>query len=125
MQSTRPVGLSLCTSTSGPPCVVALSGTLDAHSQVEAERFFQSLVATGATRVVLDCSQLDFISSAGIRAFILLIKLVRPIGGAVSICAAKPHVRQMLEFTGLQTLLALSDSVEQGCAALAQERSPN
>jgi stage II sporulation protein AA (anti-sigma F factor antagonist) len=102
------------------PRVVALAGKLDAGSQSAAERYLESIVAEGSTRVVLDCTELEFISSAGIRALLFLVKRVKPIGGAVSVCAARPHVRQMLEFTGLKSILSISGTVEEGRAALSR-----
>jgi stage II sporulation protein AA (anti-sigma F factor antagonist) len=102
------------------PRVVVLVGKLDAISQAVAERYLESVVAEGATHVVLDCAELEFISSAGIRALLFLVKRVKPIGGAVSVCAARPHVRQMLEFTGLKSILSISGTVEEGRAALSR-----
>ncbi len=102
------------------PRVVALAGKLDAGSQSAAERYLESIVAEGATHVVLDCTELEFISSAGIRALLFLVKRVKPIGGAVSVCAARPHVRQMLEFTGLKSILSISGTVDEGRAALSR-----
>jgi anti-anti-sigma factor len=102
------------------PRVVALAGKLDANSQIAAERFLEDLVATGARRVVLECSGLEFLSSAGVRPLLTLVKRVKPLGGGVSVCAARPHVRQLLEFSGLKALLSISSTVEEGCAALAR-----
>ncbi len=102
------------------PCVVALAGRLDAGSQGAAEHFLEDVVAKGSHRVVLDCAGLEFISSAGVRALLTLVKRVKPLGGAVSVCAARPHVRQLLEFSGLKALLSISSTVEEGCAALAR-----
>jgi stage II sporulation protein AA (anti-sigma F factor antagonist) len=102
------------------PWVVVLTGKLDAHSQVAAERFLEELVSTGVRRVALDCSGLEFLSSAGVRALLTLVKRVKPLGGGVSVCAARPHVRQLLEFSGLKALLSISTTVEEGCGTLAR-----
>lgn len=102
------------------PRVVLLAGKLDANSQVAAERFLEELVSTGCRRVALDCSGLEFLSSAGVRALLTLVKRVKPLGGGVSVCAARPHVRQLLEFSGLKALLSISTTVEEGCGALAR-----
>jgi len=120
MPSLQSDGLVLSASEAGSPRVVALAGKLDANSQAAAERFLEEIVAGGATQVVLDCTALEFISSAGVRALLFLVKRVKPLGGAVSVCAPRPHVRQLLEFSGLKALLSISTTVEEGCAALAR-----
>ena len=49
-----------------------------------------------------------------------LVKRVKPLGGAVSVCAPRPHVRQLLEFSGLKALLSISSTVDEGAAALTR-----
>jgi stage II sporulation protein AA (anti-sigma F factor antagonist) len=120
MTCIRSDAFSIFSEGSENPRVVVLTGKLDALSQAPAERYLESIVAEGATRVVLDCTELEFISSAGIRALLFLVKRVKPIGGAVSVCAARPHVRQMLEFTGLKSILSISGTVDEGRAALSR-----
>lgn len=120
MTCIRSDAFSISSEGSENPRVVVLAGKLDAGSQLAAERYLESIVAEGATRVALDCAELEFISSAGIRALLFLVKRVKPIGGAVSVCAPRPHVRQMLEFTGLKSILSISGTVDEGCAALTR-----
>lgn len=112
-------GLTLSAADAGSPRVVVIAGRLDAKTQIAAERFLEGLVDAGESRVVLDCSGLEFLSSAGVRALLILVKRVKPLGGAVSVSAARPHVRQLLEFSGLKALLSISNSVEDGCLALS------
>jgi stage II sporulation protein AA (anti-sigma F factor antagonist) len=113
-------GLVLSSDDSGILRVVALAGKLDARSQVAAERFLESIVAQGATQFALDCAELEFISSAGVRALLYLVKRVKPLGGAVSVCAPRPAVRQLLEFSGLKSILSISTTVEEGRATLTR-----
>ena len=120
MPSLQSDGLTLTAADTGNPRVVVLAGKLDANSQVPAERFFETIVADGSTRIVLDCAALEFISSAGVRALLYLVKRVKPLGGAVSVCAPRPHVRQLLEFSGLKALLSISSTVDEGSAALTR-----
>jgi anti-anti-sigma factor len=55
-----------------------------------------------------------------VRALLYLVKRVKPLGGAVSVCAPRPHVRQLLEFSGLKALLSISSTVDEGAAALTR-----
>lgn len=117
-------GLTLTSEGEGLPRLVVMTGRLDAASQAHAERFLEDLVASGARLVLLECSGVEFISSAGVRPLLALVKRVKPLGGGVSVCAARPQVRQMLEFSGLRALLAISDTVEEGRTALANRGTP-
>lgn len=102
----------------GGVAIVRLTGTLDVSTQESAEHFIADLVAAGHRRIAFDCSDLAFVSSAGLRALIGAVKLVKPHGGAIALCAPRPPIRQLIEFSGLKALLSLSDSVDAGRTAL-------
>jgi anti-anti-sigma factor len=98
--------------------LVQLRGHLDGNSQIAAETYFKMVVASGSTRIVLDLAQVEFISSAGLRAVLLLLKLVKGNHGGLAVCASQPRVTQLLEFSGLKTLLSIAPTVDEGRAAL-------
>ena len=70
---------------------VVLAGTLDVTSQHAAEQFIAGLVSSGHRRLAFDCSELAFVSSAGLRALIGAVKLVKPHCGGVALCARLGH----------------------------------
>lgn len=98
----------------GDACTLRLAGRLDALGQLEAERALGELVASGGRRFILDCASLEFISSAGMRAIIGLVRSLKPLGGSIAVCGAPAPVRQALEFSGLRALLSICDSVDDG-----------
>jgi anti-anti-sigma factor len=103
--------------------LIRLVGRLEQATQVDAEKAFREAVAAGGRFVILDCAKLEFISSAGIRAFIVLIKLLKPLDGRAAVCAPQPHVRQALEFSGLKSLLSISSSIDEVRATLSRSGS--
>lgn len=52
--------------------IVAIKGELDASTCIPAEKQFKKALATDAAIIYVDCSQLTFISSAGIGVLISL-----------------------------------------------------
>ncbi|MCY2957640.1 MAG: STAS domain-containing protein [Planctomycetota bacterium] len=111
-------GLKLTHTIDNMIALVQLRGYLDGNSHIAAETYFKMVVTSGSTRVVLDLAQVDFISSAGLRAVISLLKLVKGNHGGLAVCASQPHVTQLLEFSGLKTLLSIAPTVDEGRAAL-------
>lgn len=91
--------------------VLALSGRLDGQAQEECDREFTRRVAEGGLRFILDGHDLDFVSSAGVRCFIRLIKQTRPAGGGVVVCRLQETVRQLFEIAGLGDLLPVADDL--------------
>ena len=80
---------------------VELVGRLDAS---EAERADQTLRAmTGSLR--LDCSGLDYISSAGLGVLIELHKRLVAAGQTLTLANLVPRVRNVFMYAGLDRLL--------------------
>ena len=83
---------------------VTLSGRLDA---AESERVLQSFRAlSGPT--TLNCSQLDFISSAGIAVLMDTYKRLSSGGHPMRLVQVLPRVKLVLDYAGLSNLLGVS-----------------
>jgi len=85
------------------PGTVRLAGRLDAS---EAERVAQELqTIQGSIR--LDCSELDYISSAGIGVLIELFKRLQTSGHTMTLVNLLPRVRNIFRYAGLDRLLTI------------------
>jgi len=85
--------------TDGPTPTLALSGRLDTHTAPDLEQALNRLFAPGRKilRLVFDLSQLEYLSSAGIRCFVRARKAVEPTGGKVALVNPQPGVRKVLD----------------------------
>jgi len=80
------------------PTTLALAGRLDTNTASELDAALSRILAnTRTTRLVFDLSQLEYLSSAGIRCFIRARKAIEPAGGEVAIVNPQPPVRKVLE----------------------------
>ena len=83
--------------------VVSLSGRLDAS---EADRAIDSLEAiTGP--VTLDCSNLEYISSAGLSVMLVTHKRLVAAGHALRLTNLQPRVRNVFTYAGLHRILQI------------------
>jgi anti-sigma B factor antagonist len=94
---------------------LSLEGYLDAHTAPEFERAIQSELDAGRVRLVVDGSQLKYISSAGLGVFMSFIEEIREKGGDIKICSLVPKVRQIFDILGFQ---AIYDMVDTRAAAV-------
>ena len=82
---------------------VALVGRLDA---AEADRVDDALKALPGP-LVLDCSELDYISSAGLGILIETHKRLLAAGHALTLTNLVPRVRNVFAYAGLDRLLKI------------------
>ncbi len=84
--------------------VLALEGYLDAHTAPEFEKAVQAEFEAGRLRLVVECSRLTYISSAGLGVFMSFIEEIRAAGGDIKICGLAPKVFQVFDILGFSAL---------------------
>jgi len=75
-------------------------GYLDAHTVPRLERALEEAVAAGAAHVLIDCSRLDYISSAGLGALIDTQKAVAARQGELKLATMPPAIADVFDILG-------------------------
>ena len=80
------------------PTTLVLTGRLDTNTAPELDRALNRVLGnTSIARLVFDLTQLEYLSSAGIRCFVRARKAIEPGGGQVAIVNPQAPVRKVLE----------------------------
>jgi anti-anti-sigma factor len=85
--------------------VLLLAGRLDSATSETLAARIDALVADGKARLLIDCSGVLYVSSAGLRVLLTGAKKTKAAGGSLSCCALQPMVRQVFELSGFGTFL--------------------
>jgi anti-sigma B factor antagonist len=96
----------------GGAVVLALDGFLDAHTAPQFENAISDEAAAGHLRLIADCRNLSYISSAGLGVFMSFIEEIREKGGDIKLAGITPKVYQVFEVLGFHELFDIVDSVE-------------
>ena len=91
----------------GNPVVVNLQGRLDTAAAAEIAPDFQALAEQAAKHIILDCAQLEYISSSGLRLFLALRKESAAKGGKLQVRAINADIRQVFMMTGFISLFEI------------------
>jgi len=86
----------------GDTLTIAPEGRLDTNSAPELDAFLKKYYAS-ITELVVDCSRLDYVSSAGLRVFLSARKALQN-KGPVRILNANKLILEVLNVTGLAEL---------------------
>jgi anti-anti-sigma factor len=95
--------------------VLQVSGRLDA---VSAEAFGTECrpCLAAERQIVLDLSALEYISSAGIRAILLVAKELKEIHGGLAIAGLKGMVREVFTITNLDQVFPVFETVSEAAS---------
>lgn len=84
-----------------------LVGRLDTPAAAEISQQIQPLLDHAGETIVLDCSELAYISSSGLRIFLTLRKAAAASGGHVVIEGLSNEIRQVFMMTGFLQLFEI------------------
>ncbi|TKS60843.1 MAG: hypothetical protein EWM72_01149 [Nitrospira sp.] len=99
---------------------VKIKGSLASTTAAQGEEELKKIVDGGATKVVVNLAELDYIASAGLRVFLLVSKALGKANGALMISASKGMVREAIETGmgyGFAPLIRLFNTDEEAIAA--------
>jgi len=92
--------------------VFSLAGRLDAAtSPVLEERLTPVFEETGA-KLIIECSSLTYVSSAGLRVFLLCQRHLGAGGGGVAFASLGKPVRELFHLAGLEDLFIIEETTE-------------
>lgn len=100
-------------SDSGNATVVGVTGRVDSMNANVFGEGMASPIDEGNTKIVLDLSGLEYMSSAGLREIVGSLKKARRDSGDIRIGAPSDRVREVLEMAGLDTIVQIFDSVAE------------
>lgn len=87
--------------------IVALRGRLDSVTAPAVEERLLALVEQDTHRLVVDCAQLAYISSAGLRVFLIAAKRLKQTQGQLVLTTLNPTVREVFDMTGFSSLFPI------------------
>lgn len=91
----------------GGKTTIVVAGRLDT---INAEKFMTELNGIGDEHlksVEIDCTELEYISSSGLRAFITLLKRSQKNGGNIVLTGMNKSVREVFDITGFSNLFTI------------------
>jgi serine/threonine-protein kinase RsbW len=106
--------------TDAPAQIFDLAGRLDAVSTQAAIARVYAAISAGARHVLLDLSQVTFLSSSGLRALLLVRKELLAQNGELRLCALKPQVREVFTLTGFTQVFAIHSTREEALRAFGR-----
>ncbi len=85
---------------SGPVLIVTPRDRFDTNSAPEVERVLTDHIGRGERRIILDLSEISYISSIGLRVILKAVVAMMQTGGRIVLCGGNDHVRTVLRLSG-------------------------
>lgn len=99
--------------------VASLTGRLDSVTSTQAQASLLEEIDKRSSHLILDLSDLEYLSSAGLRALLTAIKRVSILKQRSATVVKQPHIREILQISGFNTLVPSFSEQDEAKAALA------
>ena len=92
---------------------------LDTNTSPEAEKMLTAQLDAGETRIVIDFSKTDYMSSAGLRVILKMATLLQEKGGGFALCNGNEQIVEVLEISGFLEIVQYFSSLEDAVTAVS------
>jgi len=97
--------------------IVEFIGNLDTNTAPEAENQINGLLDGGASKILVNFENLNYISSAGLRVLLATAKKMMASSGSLKICSLNNTVQEVFDISGFSTILSLAANETDALAA--------
>lgn len=85
--------------------IISIEGSIDALNSNKIEQELISQIQSGSSKLILNLSKVNFMSSAGLRMVLQVLKETRSQAGDLRIACAQPSVLKSLDLSGFTSIL--------------------
>jgi anti-anti-sigma factor len=103
----------------GDVTVVVLPARVDTTSARDVETGFNELLDAGVRRLVADFGENEYVSSAGLRVFLAVLKFLEKNDGRIVLCSMQPFVAEVFQISGFSELFTIVETREEAVALLS------
>lgn len=98
--------------------LILVEGDLDASSALQLDHILQGLLDEGHKRLLIDCSGLQYISSAGVGVFTSRLMILEQGQIGLAFFGMRENVRTVFAILGLDQFLHIATTKEEAKALL-------
>jgi len=93
--------------------VLNIEGRIDTTNSAAFETEIEELFNSGEKFLIFNCSGLNYISSSGLRVFLVAQKKTISLQGKLVLCDLQPSIREIFVISGFSTIFRIFDSLEE------------
>ncbi len=91
----------------GDKTIVTLNGRLDTTNAAQFQNDITPLMEDANPDIEMDCTNMEYTSSQGLRMFLMLQKSVSSKGGKLVMVNMRPAVREVFDITGFSKIIKI------------------
>ncbi|MES2944480.1 MAG: STAS domain-containing protein [Pseudomonadota bacterium] len=106
----------------GSTLIVRPTGRIDYSASAAFQADLESVVSQAQSAglgLVVNCAGIDYISSAGLRAFLVAARSAKSAPVKLALCGVNPNVKEVFDVSGLTRLITVVGTEAEAVAKVA------
>jgi anti-sigma B factor antagonist len=93
--------------------IIEIEGRLDTTNFSQLENKIMGNVDAGNINILVDCSDMDYVSSSGLRIFLMSLKKITGLNGQFVLCGLQESIREIFEISGFTSIFKIYTNQEE------------
>jgi anti-anti-sigma factor len=94
-----------------------IDGRIDTSNSALLEVEMEQLHTSGENKIIINCNDLKYISSSGLRVFLNGQKKAITSQGKLHLCNMQPSIREIFDISGFSSIFKIFNSLEEAASA--------
>lgn len=104
--------------------IISLNGYVDIYNASFFQNQIKKVIAAGYINIVFNCTGLNYVSSTGIGAFSLFLKLVKAQAGDIVLFGLNHKVEEIMTLLGFTQIFKIVNTEDEAVLYFKQEEAP-
>jgi len=100
--------------------ILSINGHVDASNAKALEDEFEKIIADGKSKIVVNFKEVAYISSAGLRVFLSVVKKLKTLSGELMLCEMSENVNRIFKLAGFTRIFRIVTTEDESLAHLAK-----
>ncbi|MEI7490996.1 MAG: STAS domain-containing protein [Bacteroidota bacterium] len=92
--------------------IIGINGRLDTINYSILEKRLMELLDQNVTKILVNCGQMDYVSSSGLRILLMALKRITMVKGKFVLCSLQENIREIFEISGFTTIFEIYPNEE-------------
>lgn len=97
----------------GDITILELRGRLDASTSNRLEEKLLALIDSGKKQLIIDFTNVDYISSSGLRVLVIAAKKLKNVEGKIALSSMKDFIKSVFDIAGFSSIFPIFHSKEE------------
>lgn len=92
--------------------IIEIEGRLDTTNYNQLEKKLLENIESDNKNLLIDCTKMDYVSSSGLRIFLMALKKITSLNGKFVLCGLQENIAEIFEISGFTSIFQIFENQE-------------